>query len=209
MRRASFDNDGSENSTLTATNDDDGNENGGDDDEDEEDEEVPQPRRRSVTSQSAEMYRRNSYREAIETFHLADVYKESKKKQLEEWDGKAERGVIARLRWLNAMHTVLRGVRAVNAFMPSEYRKRKKKDDTKISNKSGAWHAVKKTAVQQAVQNRMAMEFKVEEVDTGVKTIGERQRDIITTLLARSINRLIPITPHFALRRLCLWEICR
>ena len=60
------------------------------------------------------------------------------------------------------MHTVLRGVRAVNAFMPSEYRKRRI-EEKKQQAKKGAWHAVKKTAVQQAVQNRMAMEFKVEE----------------------------------------------
>ena len=41
-------------------------------------------------------------------------------------------------RWLNAIHTVLRGVRAVNAFLPQAYKKRK---DERVadSKKKDAW----------------------------------------------------------------------
>jgi len=175
VRRASFDAVVTEDADMQSDDEDGGG--SGEEEEEEEDqeggeEEDPVPRRRSVTSESAAMYRRNSYREAIETFKLADVYQETKAKQLNEWGGKAERSAIARLRWLNAMHTVLRGVRAVNAFMPSAYRKRRVEEKKAQGKKGGAWHAVKKTAVQQAVQNRMAMEFKVGEEQSGVKTIG-------------------------------------
>jgi CRP-like cAMP-binding protein len=72
-------------------------------------------------------------------------------------------------RWINAIHTVLRGVRAVNAFMP-----KKKKAELAASNsgKKKHWNVVKKTAVQQAVQNRMAMEFKVADATKNAQKVG-------------------------------------
>ena len=98
VRRASFDADPKTDSFGEDVDMQSDNEDGDEEKEEEEEEEEPAhlPRRSSLTSQSAEIYRRNSYREAIETFKLANVYQENKAKQLAKWGGKAERKQIAR-----------------------------------------------------------------------------------------------------------------
>ena len=116
-----------------------------------------------MSESSAEMYRRNSHVESIRAMRLREVYIKNQQKE-------GEFGRTAKGRWLNAIRTVLRGVRAVNAFMPQEYRRKKKEKESKGREKD-KWQAVKKTAVQHAVQSRMAMEFKVDS-QAPVKQVG-------------------------------------
>ncbi|GMI26746.1 hypothetical protein TrRE_jg9537 [Triparma retinervis] len=111
------------------------------------------------------MYRRNSHIESIKAMRLREVYQKNA----------AAEGAFAKTaqgRWLNAIRTVLRGVRAVNAFLPQEYRRKKKEaENQKMGKKKTAWQKVKKTAVQHAVQNKMAQDFKVD-TQSAVKQVG-------------------------------------
>ncbi|GMH79749.1 hypothetical protein TL16_g08257 [Triparma laevis f. inornata] len=174
VRRESLDN--NENEKLMAKrasqeHGDDSDSDGSDDSSNngEEEEEGGGERRRSISSGAAEVFRKNSYAQAIDTFHLSKYYKEAMARAQEK-GGEAAKTWTPKQRWLNAIHTVLRGVRAVNAFLPQAYKKRK--DEKKAAEKKkDAWHSVKKTAVQQAVQNRMAMEFKVDSVEN-TKSVG-------------------------------------
>ncbi|GMH91462.1 hypothetical protein TrST_g5313 [Triparma strigata] len=177
VRRESLDN--NENEKLLAkkaSQEHDGDDDSADDSVDGSDEdhgagegEEGSERRRSVSSSAAEVYRRNSYSQAIDTFHLSKYYQEAMLKA-QRGGGERAKTWTPKQRWLNAIHTVLRGVRAVNAFLPQAYKKRKA-ERVAESKKKDAWHSVKKTAVQQAVQNRMAMEFKVDAVENA-KSVG-------------------------------------
>ena len=140
-------------------------ENGSEDEEDEGEGKEPRNKRRSISEGAAEMYRRNSHMESIKAMRLREVY-------LKNAAAEGDFAKTAKGRWLNAIRTVLRGVRAVNAFLPQEYRRKKKEaENKKMGKKKTAWQKVKKTAVQHAVQNRMAQEFKVN-TESAAKQVG-------------------------------------
>ena len=89
-------------------------------------------RKRNVSAEAAEIYRRNSHKESIKAMRLQEVYK--KNQQAPTYNANAKG------RWLNAIRTVLRGVSAVNAFLPPEYR-RKKEEIKKIVSFPWGWFA--------------------------------------------------------------------
>ena len=88
----------------------------------------------------------------------------------------------AKSRWIKAIHTVLRGVRAVNAFRRANVSSSMGESSEEGEGERGPsggggakkerWNVVKKTAVQHAVQNRMAMEFKVADEGKDLPRVG-------------------------------------